>query len=105
MMGSKWRPDERNAPGFLGYINLRENRRRSYMSRYSFAVSGPESRREGVIESDSFIAAVDALGQHVEVRTGDELEIGVFGFPPARYRCVGEVKSLPVWMPAGQKAA
>lgn len=75
------------------------------MSRYSFAVSGPESRREGVIESESFTAAVDALGQHVEVRMGDELEIGVFGFPPARYRCVGELKSLPIWMPAGQKAA
>jgi hypothetical protein len=95
----------RNARGFLGYINLSENRRRSQMSRYSFAVSGPESRREGVIESDSFTAAVDALGQHVEVRMGDELEIGVFGFPPARYRCVGEAKSLPIWMPWGQKAA
>ena len=106
-MGSLWRPDKCNAEGFPGYIHLRQNRRgeESYMSRYSFAVSGPESRREGVIESDSFVAAVDALGQHVEVRMGDELEIGVFGFPPARYRCVGELKSLPVWMPAGQKAA
>ena len=57
------------------------------------------------VESDSFTAAVDALGQHVEVRMGDELEIGVFGFPPARYRCVGEAKNLPIWMPWGQKAA
>jgi hypothetical protein len=95
----------RNAWGFQGYIVLRESRRRSHMSRYSFAVSGPESRREGVIESDSFIAAVDALGQHVDVQMGDELEIGVYGFPPARYRCVGEARSLPVWMPAGLKAA
>jgi hypothetical protein len=104
-VGRLRRPEECNAPDFLGYIDLRVNRRRSHMSRYSFAVSGPESRREGVIESDSFIAAVDALGQHVEVKTGDELEIGVYGFPPARFRCVGESKSLPVWMPAGQKAA
>ena len=75
------------------------------MSKFSFSVSGADSRKEGVIDSDSFIAAVDALGQHVEVRTGDTLEIGVAGFPPARYHCVGELKSLPIWIPAGQKAA
>ncbi|HEY4219364.1 MAG TPA: hypothetical protein VGM67_19605 [Gemmatimonadaceae bacterium] len=75
------------------------------MSRFSFAVSGPESRQEGIIDSESFTAAVDALGLHVDVQTGDMLEIGVPGFPPARYHCVGELSSLPVWMPAGQKAA
>jgi hypothetical protein len=75
------------------------------MSRFSFSVSGAESRQEGVIDSESFIAAVDALAQHVEVRTGDTLEIGVTGFPPARYECVTKIKSLPIWMPAGQKAA
>ncbi len=75
------------------------------MSRFSFAVSSSESRQEGVIDSDSFVDAVDALGQHVVVRTGDLLEIGVTGFPPARYECVGEIRSLPIWVPAGQKAA
>jgi hypothetical protein len=75
------------------------------MSKFSFSVSRADSRRQGVIESESFVAAVDALGQHVEVQTGDTLEIGVAGFPPARYQCVGEIQSLPIWMPAGQKAA
>jgi hypothetical protein len=76
------------------------------MSRFSFAVSGLDSRREGVIESDSFRDAVDALGQHVEVNTGDMLEIGVLGFPPARYECVGAIRSgYPIWMPAGKVAA
>lgn len=76
------------------------------MSRYNFAVSGLESRQEGVIESDSFRAAVDALGQHVDVQMGDVLEIGVLGFPPARYECVGEIRSgFPMWMPSGLKAA
>lgn len=76
------------------------------MSRYCFAVSGVDSRREGVIESESFRDAVDALGQHVDVRMGDTLEIGVLGFPPARYECVGEVKSgYPIWMPSGRIAA
>jgi hypothetical protein len=76
------------------------------MSTFSFSVSGISSRHQGVIESDSFRAAVDALGQHVDVRTGDLLEIGVLGFPPARYECVGEVGTgFPVWMPAGKLAA
>lgn len=77
------------------------------MSRFRFSVNGVDSRQEGVIESDSFVAAVDALGQHVDVRTGDMLEIGVLGFPPARYECVGEITSgHPVWRPAtGQLAA
>lgn len=76
------------------------------MSRFSFSVSGVDSRREGVIESDSFREAVDSLGQHVQVNTGDHLEIGVIGFPPARYECVGEIVSgFPMWMPMNQKAA
>jgi hypothetical protein len=75
------------------------------MSKFCFSVSGVDTRHEGVIESHSFVAAVDALGEHVEVRTGDVLEIGVTGFPPARYECVGEIKSLPVWMPASPMAA
>jgi hypothetical protein len=75
------------------------------MSKFCFSVSGTETRQEGVIESESFLAAVDALGEHVSVRRGDVLEIGVLGFPPARYRCVGALKNLPVWMAATANAA
>jgi hypothetical protein len=76
------------------------------MSKFSFAVSGVGSRQEGVIESDSFREAFDALGQHVDVQAGDVLEIGVFGFPPARYECVGEFRAgHPIWAPAGRIAA
>jgi len=76
------------------------------MSKFCFSVNNAESRREGVIESHSFGAAVDALGLHVDVQTGDVLEIGVTGFPPARYECVGEISSgFPMWIPAGQLAA
>jgi hypothetical protein len=76
------------------------------MSKFCFAVSGADSRQEGVIESDSFMAAVDALGQHVDVRTGDMLEIGVLGFPPMKYECVGEISSgYPVWRPKTQLLA
>lgn len=76
------------------------------MSRFCFSVSGIDSRQEGVIESESFTAAVDALGQHVSVRTGDTLEIGVLGFPPMRYECVGSItEGFPVWRPTFQLAA
>jgi hypothetical protein len=54
------------------------------MSKFSFSVRSIDSRQDGEIESDSFTAAVDALGNHVTVHTGDVLEIGVLGFPPAR---------------------
>ncbi|MEP6618021.1 MAG: hypothetical protein ABJE47_01850 [bacterium] len=78
------------------------------MSRFLFAISsGPESvRQAGVVESDSFDDAVIMLGRKIPVRTGDSLEIGVSGFPPARYHCIGAVKSgRPLWVPAGELAA
>ena len=76
------------------------------MSKYCFSVNNAASRQEGVIESHSFVAAVDALGLHVDVQSGDVLEIGVLGFPPARYKCVGQISNgFPMWIPAGQQAA
>jgi hypothetical protein len=76
------------------------------MSKFRFTVSSLESRKEGVIESESFVAAVDALGKHVDVRAGDRLEIGVTGFPPAHYECIGAIQAgQPMWMPCDQLAA
>jgi hypothetical protein len=40
------------------------------------------------------------------VKTGDTLEIGVLGFPPARFECVGSLEAgYPIWMPFGRQAA
>jgi len=78
------------------------------MSKYQFAISsGPESiRQAGVVESDSFDEAVVLLGERIPVQEGDSLEIGVFGFPPARYECVGAVRGRrPLWVPQGKLAA
>lgn len=78
------------------------------MSKFQFAISsGPESiRQAGIVETASFADAVDLLGKKVTVHAGDSLEIGVAGFPPARFQCVGAVKNgLPVWIPQGQMAA
>jgi len=76
------------------------------MSKFCFSVSNIESRRDGEIESDSFSDAVDELGRQIVVGKGDLLEIGVYGFPPARYECVGLVKgSRPIWFPSGGRMA
>ena len=78
------------------------------MSRFQFAISsGPESvRQAGVVESDSFGDAVVLLGEKIPVRTGDSLEIGVSGFPPARFFCASAMKgATPVWIPEGKMAA
>ena len=77
------------------------------MSKFQFAISsGPEAvRQAGVVESPSFDEAVILLGTKISVHAGDSLEIGVLGFPPARYECVGEMRSQPIWAPAGRLAA
>ena len=78
------------------------------MSRFQFAISsGPESvRQAGVVESDSFNEAVVLLGEKIPVRTGDSLEIGVSGFPPARFFCASAIKGTsPIWVQEGKLAA
>ncbi len=76
------------------------------MSKFRFSVTSLQNRQEGVVESANFSDAVTALGKHVTVHKGDVLEIGVFGFPPARFECVGQItEGEPVWFPAGQMAA
>lgn len=76
------------------------------MGRFRFAVSNIEARREGIVESMTFADAVDTLGHHVSVRKGDFLEIGVPGFPPARFECVGSLTDgRPFWMPSSELAA
>ena len=76
------------------------------MSRFRFTLSNAAVRQEGTVDSDSFTNAVETLWQHVDVKQGDVLEIGVLGFPPAHYECVGEATSgYPLWMPTGRLAA
>jgi len=76
------------------------------MSKFRFSVSGQDARREGVIESESFVAAIDSLSEHVVVTRGDLLEIGVYGFPPAKLNVSPKSTARqPIWMPAGQLAA
>ena len=76
------------------------------MGKYRFAVSTIVSRREGIVEGNSFAHAVETLAEHVSVKAGDRLEIGVVGFPPARFECVGALMDgSPFWMPTSELAA
>jgi hypothetical protein len=71
------------------------------MSRFRFTLSNAAVRQEGTVESDTFVNAVDTLWQHVDVKQGDVLEIGVLGFPPARFECVAEIgEGKPFWKAA-----
>lgn len=77
------------------------------MPRFEFAVGNPGTFREaGAVQSESFTDALDAITERVTVRDGDTLEIGVRGFPPARYECVWpRINGVPSWRPAGLRAA
>lgn len=59
------------------------------MATYTFSLStSDEARQAGVIQSTSFDEALRLVGERMSVSRGDTLEIGVRGFPPARYACV-----------------
>jgi hypothetical protein len=72
------------------------------MATYTFSLSNAEtSRQAGVIQSTSFDEALRLVGERMAVSQGDTLEIGVRGFPPARYECVEALLDGTVfWQPA-----
>lgn len=78
------------------------------MATYTFSLSGDQddTRQAGVIKTASFDEALRLVGQRVLVSQGDTLEIGVKGFPPARFQCVDALVDGSVfWAPAPRLAA
>ena len=79
------------------------------MPRYSFSLSNHDGVHEiGVVSCPTFAEALDRLAEHESLHDGDILEIGVTGFPPARYESVFSFDDLvPQWKPVGvsQRAA
>lgn len=78
------------------------------MRRFQFALSDRESVREtGIVTSDSFADALATLSQQMRVQLGDRLDIGVAGFPPARFVCTVSTASEGVaeWRQIGRLAA
>jgi hypothetical protein len=78
-----------------------------HMATYTFSLSTSEDARQaGIIQSASFDEALRLVGERMTVSTGDTLEIGVRGFPPARYECVETTFDGTVfWGPAKPKMA
>ena len=74
------------------------------MTRFEFALKSPdEIRQAGVVQSESFSDALSLVSKHVSVQDGDTLEIGVAGFPPARFECVWSLdEGTGAWKPAGR---
>jgi hypothetical protein len=77
------------------------------MTRFEFALkSTDEIRQAGVVQSESFSDALSLVSKHVTVQDGDTLEIGVAGFPPARYAFVPtDAIDAVSWRPLGLMAA
>jgi len=77
------------------------------MAMYTFSLStSDEARQAGVIQSTSFDLALRLVGERMSVTQGDTLEIGVKGFPPARFECVETLLDGTVfWQPAAKLAA
>lgn len=77
------------------------------MPRYQFAIVKTDTVREsGFVHSESFSGAITAISHRVRAEAGDTLEIGVSGFPPARYACLfSENGNARSWRPEGLLAA
>lgn len=76
------------------------------MPRFKFSLTTLDEIREaGIVQSNSFADALATIGQHATVHEGDTLEIGVPGFPPAKYEYLGTRYGERSWRPTGQLAA
>jgi len=78
------------------------------MPRFEFSLSAQDDtlRLAGAVTSPSFARAIAAIADQTTVEEGDRLEIGVTGFPPARFESVVSVSDGSVaWLPQGRLAA
>ena len=76
------------------------------MARFTFSlVKAGIASEAGMVVSDSFTEALDAIAEQPQVSVGDTLEIGVSGFPPARYQCVPFGRTGRGFQPVNRLAA
>jgi len=76
------------------------------MARFAFSLGTHDELREtGVVIGDSFDEALATLSRRFRPTKGDRLELGVEGFPPARYEHTGYARGVAGWRPAGLMAA
>ena len=71
------------------------------MPRFQFSLANEGTVREaGAVTSDSFREALDAIAEQSEAHVGDTLEIGVHGFPPARFELIKTGRRSRGWRPS-----
>lgn len=76
------------------------------MPQFTFSLSTVGQVREaGIVQSESFNDALDAIDQNCALTEGDTLEIGVSGFPPARFERVRSSEGELDWRLNGRLAA
>lgn len=76
------------------------------MARYTYFLGADGDVREvGFVFSDSFDEALATVTRRCTPGKGDTLEIGIDGFPPARYEHTGYARGRAGWRPAGMLAA
>lgn len=72
------------------------------MPRFQFSLGKEGTVREaGAVTSDSFGDALDAIAEQSSAAEGDTLEIGVAGFPPARFELIKTGRRSRGWRPRG----
>jgi hypothetical protein len=76
------------------------------MTRFTFSLSRAGVAADaGAVLSESFTDALDALAREPQITVGDTIEIGVPGFPPARYECIPVGTSRRGFQPVHRLAA
>jgi hypothetical protein len=78
------------------------------MPRFEFSLSSrtESNRLAGAVTSASFSEALEAIVQQTDVEEGDTLEIGVKGFPPARFEYATTAgDGIVAWRPSGYRLA
>ncbi len=76
------------------------------MPRFKFAIDRDGAvRQAGAVQTDSFDDALSAIAEHSSVIDGETLQIGVEGFPPARYEYVRAAFGDGLWRPQSQRRA
>lgn len=75
-------------------------REEEIMPRFQFQVcKGGVVREAGAVLSESFDEALSAIAEQSDVTEGETLEIGVPGFPPARYDFHMPAVGMSGWRP------
>lgn len=76
------------------------------MARYTFSLDTQDDVvQAGTVQGRSFDEALETLAHELVPKRGDRLQIGVAGFPPARFECVSLMGGDVFWTPVNLKAA